>query len=455
MEGTGVDSQPPPVAPKPPSAVRHHFVWYALGLLALAVMAGAVWLLEPRLANPPRTITLATGPAGGAYAEVGLRYQEYLARHGVKVRLLPTDGDVENLAQLRNPRSGVSVAFVQAGMATPEEREGLESLGTVMYSPLWLFQRADLGNLSFEELAQKRVNIGPEGSGTRFVVLKLLALAGVHRAPSQFGAASHAQAEQALLHGDIDALAILASWESPVVRRLAANPEAQLINLPRVDAFVALNPDLSKLVVPMGVGDLSKNLPRTDVALLATNTNLGIREELHPALQYLLLEAASEIHGGPGIFQRAGQFPAGLTMDLPLSSDARHFYKSGPPFLHRYLPFSLAVLVERLLILLIPLLAVLYPAFQILPRLYDLAMQRRVYRHYRDLKQLEAELERRPSGSSTEDLAADLERLEERADRLRVPMKFTQSLYTLKQHIELVRARLSRRGAEAHQEGAS
>lgn len=172
-----------------------------------------------------------------------------------------------------------------------------------------------------------------------------------------------------------------------------------------------------------------------------------MREELHPALQYLLLEAASEIHSGPSLFQREGMFPAGEPMGVPLSRDARHFYKSGAPFLHRYLPFWLAVLVERLLILLIPLVGLLVPVFQVVPDLYYRAMERRVLALYGELKLLEGELDRLGPDESASGLSSRIDRLEEKASRLRVPVKFTQNLYHLKEHISFVRARLQRRDA--------
>jgi TRAP transporter TAXI family solute receptor len=426
-----------------PRPIDHRRLRYAAVALVAVVAVAAIWILGPRLATPPRTITLATGPEGGAYAELGPRYQKILARNGITLRLVPTGGDVDNLAKLRNPKSDVSAAFVQAGIATEAEKSGLSSLGTLMYSPIWLFQRGDHQGFGLTDLAGKRLSIGSEGSGTRFQVLKLFTMVGVDAKNLHLEAYTPAEGEQALLRGELDALAINASWDAPAVRRLLADPRAYLVNFARADAYVALNPYLSKLIVPMGVGDLARNLPPTDVALIASKTSLLIREDLHPAMQYLLLEAASEIHGGPNLFQHPGQFPAGEPMDVPLSSDARHFYKSGPPFLHRYFPFWLAVLVERLLILLIPLVGLLYPVLQVLPNLYNRAMERRVLALYGELKLLEGEVDRHATDQSAVGLVARIDQLEVRANRLRVPMRFTQSLYHLKEHINFVRARIA------------
>ncbi|HSL72078.1 MAG TPA: hypothetical protein VK864_17655, partial [Longimicrobiales bacterium] len=234
------------------------------------------------------------------------------------------------------------------------------------------------------------------------------------------------------------------AWESPVVRRLLTADDVQTASFQRADAYVALYPYLNKLVLPAGVGDLAKNRPPTDTLLLAPKASLAVRSDLHPAIQYLLLDAAQEIHGKPGIFQRAGEFPAAESVDLPLSDNARQFYKSGRPFLQRYLPFWLAVLVGRLLVVLIPVAGVLYPLLRLMPALYVFAMRRRIFRLYRELKLLEAELDRRGAQGDVTDLAARLDRLEERAGHFRLPAAFAGMLYTLRDHIGLVRLRFEK-----------
>jgi NMT1-like family len=337
----------------------------------------------------------------------------------------------------------VSAAFVQAGIPTAEESPGLASLGTLMFSPMWVFARGEHSDVGLGNFVGKRVSIGPEGSGTRFQALRILALNGVDPNSVDLRDYTPAEAEKALDRGDVDAVLIVAGWESPVIRRMMADPRLWLVNFPRADAYVALRPYLTKLVIPMGVGDLAKNLPRMDIAILSTKVSLLIREDLHPALQYLLLDAASEIHGGPALFQHPGQFPAGEPMEVPLSSDAQHFYKSGLPFLYRYLPFWFAVLVERLLILLIPIVGLLLPMVRVVPEIYLGAMHRRILVLYRELKRVERELDDRPGGESAASLLARVDETKERADSLRVPLTLSQSLYHLKAHIQFVRGRIT------------
>jgi len=295
-----------------------------------------------------------------------------------------------------------------------------------------------------EALQGKRISIGPEGSGTRVLALKLLALNGVdERSVTLLGLAPE-QAAGDLLGGEIDAAVMLTSGQSPAVQKLLGADGIVLATYPRADAYVALFPFLNKLVLPTGVADLARNIPPADVTLLAVQGSLAVRKDLHPALQYILLEAASEVHGGPGIFQKAGRFPAPEAIDLPLSDQARTFYKSGRPFLYRYLPFWLSGMTERLLIVLIPLLAVAYPLARLLPQLYQWWMQHHLFKLYGELKLLETEFERRGADESIDDLLSALDSLQQRTTRMFVTLSFAQRRYILKNHIQTAREQFER-----------
>jgi TRAP transporter TAXI family solute receptor len=425
---------------------RTHRLHLTIAVLAVAVLIVAVlWYVIAALRPiPPRTVTMATGPEGGAYYDVGKLYRELLAHQGIELQLLPTAGSVENLARLRDPQSNVQVSFLQSGTTRVKESPGLESLGTVFYEPLWFFYRTEYRAKGIQGLRGKKISIGPEGSGTRLIALKLLALNGIDQSFAQLLSLMPQQAGEKLLRNEIDAAFMLTSWDSPVVQQLIASKNVELASFPRTDAYIALYPFLNKLTVPAGVGDLAKNRPPTDVILFAPKASLVVRQDLHPAIQYLLLDAAEKIHSGPGIFQKAGQFPAAESIDLPLSDEARKFYKSGQPFLQRHLPFWLAVMVDRLLVLLIPLVGVIYPLVRFAPALYGMQMQRRIFRLYGELRFLERDLESYGTGQNIGDLSSRLDRLEEKANRLRVPVFYSNMLYTLRMGISLVRERMKR-----------
>jgi hypothetical protein len=218
----------------------------------------------------------------------------------------------------------------------------------------------------------------------------------------------------------------------------------ELASFPRTDAYLALYPFLNKIVLPQGVIDMAKNRHASDLLMFATKANLVVRGDLHPALQYLLLKAADEIHSGPGMFQKAGQFPAAESIDLPLSNEARRYYRSGGSFLQQNLPFWLAVLISRLLVLLIPLVGVLYPLFRLLPALYGWRAQRRIFRLYGELRFLEHDLESHGSDQNFEKLKSRLDRIEEKANRMGVPMMYSNMRYILWMHITLIRDRLEK-----------
>ena len=385
---------------------------------------------------------MATGAEGGANHALGLRYREILAKSGVRLQLLPTAGGLENLARLRDPASGVSAAFVQGGTTTKVQSPDLESLGTLFYEPLWLFRRSEI-DPNIQALRGKKVSIGPEGSAGRALALEVLKRI---KADSieLFDFTPQVAAEK-LVAGEIDAAFMVTGWESPVVQRLITSPGVEIASVPRADAYVALYPFLSKLLLPAGVANLSENRPPADVVLLAPKASLAVRDDVHPAIQHLLLEAATQIHSQPGIFQKAGQFPAAESIDLPLSSEAQRFYKNGRPYLQEYLPFWIATLLEKIIVVFLPLIAVVYPIFKLLPQLYDWFMQSRILRLYDEMKSIESEIESGSGGIGRDAINAKLDQLALRANQLRLPTTYASALYTLRSHMNLVRARLADR----------
>lgn len=420
-----------------------------LAVTAVIVIWAVLAALRPL---PGRDLSLATGPAGSAYAKAGERYREILARNGIRLHLVTTKGAVENVALLSDPRSGIAAGFVQAGSVDPKSALNLESLGTVFYEPVWLFCRCPDPVPPPKEWGGWRISIGPVGGAARPLALRLLGLNGVTLSDSQLFAYPLEEAAQALLNKQLEAVFLLDAWDSPVVRQLARAPDVKLLGFPRADAYVALNPDLSKLVLPRGVADLANNRPPEDTPLIASKASLAVRSDLHQALQYLLLRAATEVHSRPGIFQRAGEFPAAEAIDLPLSDEARHFYRSGSTFLQRTLPFWLAEFIQRILILVLPIAGIVYPLWSLAPKMYLWERRRRLYPMYQDLRRLEKELYSAPP----EVRATVIERLDDldrRLQDMRMPGIYNESVFNLRYHINTVRSRLydHHREVSAHQ----
>ena len=406
-----------------------------LTLIALAAVLAFV-LLRP---TSQRTLAMAIYPEGSVHAEIVRQYQEVLARDGVHLQLVPSAGAVESVARMRDPKSGISVALIPGGITTEQESPELVSLGTLFYQPIWVFSRRDplQGQNRVRDL---RVSIGPEGSSSRALASKLLERGGIiDQKSATIFPFTPADSAQKLIHGEIDVAVLFDGWESPAVQELLKAKDLKLESVSRADAFAALYPYLCKLVLPAGVIDLAGPRPATDTLLVASKSNLVIRRDLHPAIQYLLLQAAVEIHSKPGMFRTANQFPEPESIDLSLSPYAREFYKTGMPFFQRHLPFWLALLIEEPVVWIIPLIVVLFPLFRLAPSIYDWCERRRVYKLYAELKHLEDELLLAGSGAARQECIERLNRLEGRVSRLSVPMPFRPLVYGLRLHIDMVR----------------
>jgi len=351
-----------------------------------------------------------------------------------------TSGALQNLALLRDPHSGGSVAFLQGGITSEADAPEIESLGTVFYEPLWLFHRSELRSQGLEGLRGRKVSIGTEGGASRALSLELLKRSGIDGNSVELLGYSPQDAKDKLLAGEIDAALMVLSSESPVVQQLLADERVELESFPNMDAYAALYPFLNKVVVPAGVGDLTKHRPSSNITLLAPKASLVVRGDTHSAIQYLLLNTARQVHSVASIFRHPGEFPAAEAMEVPLSDEAAQFYKAGRPFLQNYLPFWMASLVARLLVLLIPIIGVTYPLLRFVPTIYGWSMRRKISYFHEELRFLEDELEAGPAAQAN--ALARLDRLEQQANHLRLPTAYAGAQYMLRHHIASVRERL-------------
>jgi TRAP transporter TAXI family solute receptor len=408
-------------------------------LLTLTGFFVALYFVEPA---PPRRVVMATGAQDGAYYQFGLRYQKLLARAGIQLDVRLTAGSTENVRLLEDPASGVAVAFVQGGVLAGNDTDDLLALGTVFLEPIWVFSRVALPGQDIAGLRGKRVAVGPDGSGTRAVADLLLNANGVttdaaHRVPLTGQAA-----RQALADNRVDAAFFVASVQAPILEELTRLPDLALMSFARADAYARRFPFLVKMVLPRGALSLASDAPSRDIVLLGTAVNLVIRADLHPALADLLLASASTIHAGPGLFEQARQFPSPDHVDIPLSPDARRYYASGPPLLNRYLPFWMATWADRMKLMLLPLIVLMFPLFKIVPPLYRSRVRSKIYRWYRDLDAIDHALADRTAGADPADLRGELDRIEDEVRRINVPPPYRKELYHLRTHIDLLRTKV-------------
>lgn len=416
--------------------------------LALAIAVASVYL-SFRLLNPtpPRQLTLATGPAGSAYEKMGELYRDILAESGVAVELRASKGAIENLELLVEGEA--DLGFVTMGSPDAADEERLRSLGAMFFEPLWLFTRApDLQQGRLDGLRQGQISIGPQKSRSNAASRQLLKLNGIDTSELQLFELEPSEAASRLQAGQLESQFIVSNAISPLIRRLLAAKGIALVDFQRADAYVALFPELTKLIVPAGVGDLALNLPPQDTRVLAFTAILAVTKDMHPITQSLFLEAASRIHGDPDLFHGAGEFPQPRDQLILLSDSARAYYADGRPLLLRLLPYPVAVLVMQLIAAVIPLLGVVYPMLRLMPSAFHWIMRHQFYKVYGELRLIDRSL----ANASVTELEAyrdRLEDLEQRVTGLRVPVTYSTMIYALKAHIgsvlQRVRDALSRR----------
>ena len=424
------------------SLPRALFVLTIFGTLA-GLIAGFWLLFHVVRPAPPQTVTMITGSPGGAYAHYAERYRQMLAREGIELTLLPSGGSVENLRALKtNPE--VELGFIQSGIAHEPDASDLMSLGSMYFEPLWIFHRLGEPLNHLGQLAGRRSAIGAPGSGTQLLALQLLGVTGIGYDSEGLIHEGGLDAAEALIAGEIDAVILLAGIDAPIVRLLLDEPDIELAELAHTEAYARLIPQLATVTLPAGGLDMARIVPATDIRMLGATADLVARSDLHPAIVSLLLQAAAHIHGQPGILQRAGEYPRAAGRDLPASKTAMRFHESGPSLLQRYLPFWLAVLVDRLLVALLPLIAILIPLMRIAPALYAWQIRSRIYRWYGELKFLEEELRARFDETRLQEYLERLDRIEDLANHKRIPLSYNNELYTLREHIQLVRRQLMR-----------
>ena len=435
------NSAPPGASPAAPARGIGDLLKIGTPLL-LVVLVGFVIAYRFVDPAPPGRIVMATGEAGGAYATFGEAYRRRLAAFDVEVVLKETAGSAESLELLR--AGEVDVAFVQGGVATDADREVAESLGSLFYEPLWIFLREGPEVVRLTDLAGLRVAIGPEGSGTRAVASELLARNGVD---GPFASGDLATSVEALLTGALDGVFLIAGADSPVVGRLLRTEGITPFSFRRAEAYTRTHRFLAHVTLPEGMIDYARNLPSADVELVAPTANLAVREALHPALVDLLVQTAAGLHGEGGVFEEPGAFPTARAIDLPLNPEAHRFYEYGPPFLQRYLPFWLATLLDRLKVMLIPLVALLIPVFRLFPPIYRWRVRSRIYRWYTELREIDP---RNRSGFDLDEALAQAERIEREVAEVEAPASYAQELYDLHLHLEFVQRQLAERRRAAN-----
>jgi len=412
------------------------------GVAIVVIAAGFIFTWQFVGPAPPSRVVLATGAEGGAYRHYGEQFAAYLATQGIEAELRETAGSVENL-QLLNSGAGVDIGFVQGGLSDSFPTDQVVAAGSLYWEPLWLFVPANNSISSVQELTGKRIAVGAEGSGTRAVALNLLAAHGIDDDTAELLAVPADTLVEELLQRRVDAVFVIGSQNSTTVQQLITEQGIRLHSLERTAAYVRRYPYFSSVNLPQGVLDLQANIPAQDIDTVAVTAMLAANAELHPALFDLLLIAATEIFEERSLLADAGAFPTDDYIDLPLSDDAERFFKHGPPLLMRYLPFWAATLIDRMWIMLLPLIGLAIPLGKLLPPAYRWRIRRRLLQFYAELENIDPLVNPVQDESDLSDRLKRLEQLDLGSVIGAVPKAYIDDVYKLRRDIDLVRRRLN------------
>lgn len=429
---------------------RRELIWTAASvLLVVAAFWAAFQFVQP---SPPRRIVIAAASKGSPYYQLAEQYQKVVKdRSGIVLDIRETDGSAENLRLLADKASGVSLGFVQGGISNVNEAPHLRSLGRLFYEPLWVFYRGDAPIDRLTALAGKRVLVGPAGGGTNQLALKLLAANGVTASTATLINMELPGYVEALSIGGADAGFLVLGPEAMTIARLFNAPNVHLMNLVQADAYVQRFPFLSRLELKQGVVDFARNLPPADTAMVATKAALLARADVQPTVVDLMAQTLVDVHARPVVgpdgraplFSRSAEFPMASDPEYPMSSDATRVYKSGPTFLQRVLPFWIAIQLNRLVLLAIPLVGLMLPLMRFGPMLYNFSQRRRITRWYARLRQVESSLHPGSPASEFARASAEIDAIEAAVDKMSVPTGFSSQVYDLRLHINVVRGHLA------------
>lgn len=430
--------------------VQAREIWYLL-VPALLLLSGAFWLASRFIAPaPPKSIVMATGSTSGAYHAMGGQYARALAASGIQVVLRPTAGSVENAKLMANRDSGVDVALLQGGIADASSLPGVVSLGRMFLEPVWVFHACGPGVSSLSGLKGKRVAVGAEGSGTRALAVALLAANQAAASPTVLLPLGGEPAVAAMAAGEADAVVLVLAPSAPIIQALLRDTRFALMGFEQADAYTRIFPCLARITLPRGVVDLVADRPGHDIPMVGASAALMARSDVHPSIAGLLAKAAQDVHASGTLFYGAGEYPKATDPEFPMSEDAESVYRSGPSLLKRMLPFWLAIFVERMLVMLLPVATVLFPLIKLVPWLYQWRIKRRIFYWYAQLKRLERRMAQAGTDADVAAHAAEIERIEKAVTVIPVPVTYSENLFNLRGAVGLVRGRI----AEAQRRGA-
>lgn len=409
-----------------------------------ALVAALFYFVAP---PPPMSATMSTGAESGSYHAFALRLQEELAREHFELKLVNSSGSRENAQRLLDTDSGINIALLQSGQElelNEGQRQSLHSLGAVYHEPLWLFVRRHLQADTLQDLTARKIAIGNPGGGLRMLLTPLLQAIGVDtdNPGGNWQPLTGPKAASQLLAGELDGAFFMARAESDLVRQLANHPEVRLFPFVRARAYEHYLPFIEGIEVSRGLLSLSNDQPAHDMKTLGAQALLVINNDFHPAIAPLILATAQKVMANGGLLEEPGAWPKADPQAFDMLAEADYFHRKGPPLLQRYLPFRIASLADRYIILVIPLLVVLFPLFKIAGPVYRWRIRARIYRWYKYLRDIDKKFNRNTLPEQLDEEILRLHALQNELAKVEVPLSYTHELYELHLHVRYVIRRL-------------
>ncbi len=416
---------------------------YVLPFLVIFFLGFLIWFLIP---TPPKKITMTTGADNGLYYRFGQQLAKELLKEKISLEVLPSAGSLENIERLKQENANVHVGILQGGVGQVSENLNISALASVFDEQVWIFYRKAAfkeGLTKMTQLKDKNISIGPQGSGTRDLGLKLLKLNQIDpqadKSTIQLKDFTASQSLKALHTKELDAVMLVSGPQAPIVLEYLRSPDLAVMNFDQADAYAVRLPFLKKVLVPRGVINLAEDLPKKDITILAAPAALVVHENIHPALITPLMRAMESSISQMGLLQKEGDYPSDSGFAWPHNDDAKHYLKNGASFLHRHLPFWSVVWVDRAIRIILPLLAILIPLFNYLPKLISMSVEAKTSAIYKKLRMLELSVAADPQKSWKDEWQA----LQAQAIAMRVPKKYAVKVYELRMYLEMVRDKLS------------
>ena len=404
--------------------------------LIIIIIASSFWFASRFIDPPPPSeITLAAGPKTGEYYKYAMSYKNALAEEGVDVNIIETKGSVENILLLEDGKA--DAAFIQSGLASKTNTDQIVGLAGLYYEALWVFTKEELSAVGdVHNLKGKKIAVGVEGSGTNAIARQILGMNGLDKETTLVGLSGQ-EAVKALEEGQVDAAFFVAQPTSDNIQQLLKQPDIHLLSFSRASGYTKLLPFLSKVELAEGVFDMTKNVPDRSISLISPIAQLASRSDFSKALRTLLVRTAFEVHTEGGLFAEAGQFPTLQYVDFPIAEEAERHFEYGPNILQRVLPFWIADMINRMVVLLIPFLGVMLPLLKIASPTYKWRTRSKIYKWYKNLKKMEDEDMSKPE--KVQDIMTALEHIEQEVKKTQVPLSYTDELYNLRLHIQMIR----------------